>query len=300
MRHRIALTAALLVLLGGCGSDPDPVAEDPAPKPDRPSQTQEPRTPSPTLSAVPAEPPDSGPTTVPAYFVGSTPQGLRLYREFRKVSGDALIAAAQLVTAGEAHDGDYRTLFPGGELKSVEHSSGAGAFVVELADDSWQSRPAGMSRREAALAVQQLVYTLQGVGQARDPLVVQLDGAPTTLFGIDTADGVRNAAPLKTLALVNVTSPEEGATVSGSFTAAGVASSFEANVPWEIRDGDRVVASGFATAEGWMDKLYPWQVKVDVSELAPGSYTFAAMTDDPSGGAEGGGPTVDTKSITVR
>ena len=41
---------------------------------------------------------------------------------------------------------------------------------------------------------------------------------------------------------------------------------------------------GFATAEGWMDKLYPWQAEVDVSGLAPGTYTFVAMTDDPSGG----------------
>ncbi len=33
-----------------------------------------------------------------------------------------------------------------------------------------------------------------------------------------------------------------------------------------------------------MDKLYPWETEIDVSDLAPGDYTFAAMTDDPSGG----------------
>ena len=48
-----------------------------------------------------------------------------------------------------------------------------------------------------------------------------------------------------------------------------------------------------------MDKLYPWETEVDVSDLAPGTYTFVAMTDDPSGG-EGGGPTEDTKTIIVR
>ncbi|MGH3361773.1 MAG: Gmad2 immunoglobulin-like domain-containing protein, partial [Nocardioides sp.] len=72
------------------------------------------------------------------------------------------------------------------------------------------------------------------------------------------------------------------------------------NVPWEIRDGDSVVASGFVTAEGWMDKLYPWETEVDVSGLSPGTYQFVAMTDDPSGGAEGGGPTEDSKTITVK
>ena len=87
--------------------------------------------------------------------------------------------------------------------------------------------------------------------------------------------------------------------MSGSFTADGVASSFEATVPWEIRQGDEVVKKGFTTAEGWMDKLYPWEAEVDVSGLAPGEYTFVALTDDPSGG-EGFGPSEDSKTITVR
>jgi hypothetical protein len=36
-----------------------------------------------------------------------------------------------------------------------------------------------------------------------------------------------------------------------------------------------------------------------VSGLAPGTYSFVAMTDDPSGG-EGGGPTEDSKTFTVQ
>ena len=55
---------------------------------------------------------------------------------------------------------------------------------------------------------------------------------------------------------------------------------------------------GFATAEGWGDKLYPWSSDVDCSGLPPGTYTFVAMTDDASGG-EGGGPTQDTKTFTL-
>ena len=37
---------------------------------------------------------------------------------------------------------------------------------------------------------------------------------------------------------------------------------------------------------------------IDVSDLAPGTYTFVAMTDDPSGG-EGLGPFTDTRTIIV-
>ena len=72
-----------------------------------------------------------------------------------------------------------------------------------------------------------------------------------------------------------------------------------------IKKGDtvKVIAGrdkGFATADGWMDKLYPWTTQVNVSKLAPGTYTFVAMTYDPSGGAEGAGPTEDTKTIIVK
>ena len=74
-------------------------------------------------------------------------------------------------------------------------------------------------------------------------------------------------------------------------------------MPWELRGagGDVVVRERLRTAEGWMDRLYPWETEpIDVSDLAPGTYTFVAMTDDPSGGAEGAGPSVDTRTDHVR
>ena len=156
-----------------------------------------------------------------------------------------------------------------------------------------------MSRPEARIAVQSLVYTLQGVVRSRARVVVYLDGEPTSLLGIDTSTGLKQAPQLDVLNLVNITAPEEGATVAGSFTASGVGSSFEATIPWEVRQGDKVVQRGFATAEGFIDKLYPWETEVDVSGLEPGDYVFAALTDDPTGGEEGFGPSEDTKTITI-
>ena len=157
-----------------------------------------------------------------------------------------------------------------------------------------------MSESDALVAVQQLVYTAQGVRQSRDPITfTDSSGAATQILGIASEDGFTAADPIRTLALVNVTAPEQGATVSGSFTASGVSSSFEATTPWEVRDSSgKAVLKGSATAEGWMDKLYPWTTTVDVSALKPGRYTFVARTDDPSNG-EGGGPTEDTKRITI-
>ncbi|NGN95877.1 hypothetical protein G5C66_24450 [Nocardioides sp. KC13] len=89
----------------------------------------------------------------------------------------------------------------------------------------------------------------------------------------------------RTAELITLEEPAEGATVSGSFEASGKANSVEANVPWEIRDGSgETVLEGHATAEGWMDRLYPWKTTVDVSGLEPGTYIFVARTDDTSDG----------------
>ncbi|MDQ4051468.1 MAG: GerMN domain-containing protein [Actinomycetota bacterium] len=297
----VAATAAALVL-AGCGDDPsseaaDPGATDDASSPSSPAETTATSDPAPSETGRIGS---ADSTTVPVYFVGDGPNGPLLFREFRKVEADnPLDEAAALLTAGDTVDPDYRTLFPGGAFGEITYDEAGSRIEVTLSDDGWTIPGPGMSAADAKLAVQSLVYTLQGVAQARAPIFVTLGGEATTLFGVDTSNGVEAAPPFDVLNLVNVTAPEEGATVSGSFTAKGVASSFEATVPWQIRQGDQVVEEGFSTAEGWMDKLYPWETEVDVSGLAPGEYVFAAMTDDPSGGAEGHGPSEDTKTIVV-
>jgi hypothetical protein len=79
----------------------------------------------------------------------------------------------------------------------------------------------------------------------------------------------------------------------------GVGNSFEANLLWEVRQGDEVVDDGFATMAGWMgEKLFPFELEVDVSGLAPGEYTFWVSTDDPSGG-EGIGAMTDDREFTI-
>lgn len=304
-RTRLAFAAIACALtlggLAGCGKD-DTKADDTSPADSSPTATTATSDPGDTATSSPNESSATpeGTVTVPLYFGGDTPQGPRLFREFRAVPADnPLEEASALVTGGDVLDPDYSTLWAGGGFDSVTFSEGAGAFIVQLVDNSLASRPGDMTAKEAELALQQVVYTLQGVQQTRAPVLFQIGADPATVFGIDTTSGITNAPQLDVLAQVNVTSPEEGSTVSNTFTASGVASSFEANVPWEIRQGDSVVKTGFSTAEGWMDKLYPWETEVDVSDLPAGEYTFVALTDDPSDG-EGGGPTEDSKTITVQ
>lgn len=100
--------------------------------------------------------------------------------------------------------------------------------------------------------------------------------------------------------LITLDAPAEDATVSGSFEASGTANSPEANVPWQVlAAGGEVVLEGFFTAEGWMDKLYPYSGSVDVSTLAAGPYVFRVSVDDPSGG-EGAPPQSVERHITVQ
>ncbi|GAA4369902.1 Gmad2 immunoglobulin-like domain-containing protein [Nocardioides caricicola] len=290
--------AALLVTTAlaatACGNDTTPTAADP--KPGNGSGKQQDDSSSPASGE--SDSGSSATTTVPVYFVGDAPNGEVLFREFRKVEADnPAVEALALMTAGDALDPDYRTAYAvDGSFTDVQVDDDA--IEVSLPDESWTTLPDGMSEQDARLAAQQLVYTVQGIAQSRLPVEIVLDGEPADLFGFGGQIG--NEPELQVRSMVNVTSPEEGASVSGTFTASGVSSSFEATTPWEIRDASgAVVKDGFATAEGWMDKLYPWETEVDVSDLEPGTYTFVAMTDDPSGGAEGNGPAEDSKTIVV-
>jgi hypothetical protein len=247
--------------------------------------------------------PIAKPFTVAVYYVGDTPNGPRLYREFHKALGTtALDAALADATSVQPLDPDYRTDWPAGIVASTAFDGvgSDGLIQVTLADGSVHDRPAGMSKAEAQIAVEQLIYTAQAAMQTRAPVQFLLGDNPIDrVFGVPTSEPLAQGKWDGVLSLMSVTAPEEGATVSGSFEASGVASSFEATVHWQISQNGETVKEDFTTAAGWMDKLYPWTAQVDVSDLAPGTYTFVAMTDDPSGGAEGNGPDTDTRTIVI-
>ena len=211
------------------------------------------------------------------YFVGDTPGGPRLFREFDEAPGTDALDAALARMQQPAADPDYRTAWPYGSLDAA--SVVDGTIEVELGS---------VDVDMPALGRQQLAYTLQAAVGERLP--------------VHLSDGTEVTARPETAVLsqVIVSDPTEGLEVHDHFIARGAANSFEANVPWEIRDErGTVVKRGFATADGWGDRLYPWEAHVDVRGLPFGYYTFTATTDDASGG-EGGGPDADTRTIIVR
>lgn len=307
LRRRVvalALSGALVLAAAACSTDdPEPTGATDGPADTSSSEPTETGDPTQDPSETPTET-DSGSgssgTALPVYFAGMQQQRNRLFREFARGEGtDPLTEAALMVDGGQPADPDYRTLWPGGTIDRAEASDGV--IVVHLNGDAFTEAPDGMPAREARLAIQQLVYTLQGVQQERVPLQFVREGGPARLFGLDVTAPVRQASALRVLNHVNITSPEEGASVSGdSLEVSGVANSFEANVVCELTAADEVVATEPFTAEGWMgDRLFPFSGEISLADAGQGDVLLTCSTDDPSGGAEGPGPFTDTKMITV-
>jgi hypothetical protein len=173
-------------------------------------------------------------------------------------------------------------------------------LLVEIPSDGFTDRPDGMSRRDAGLALQQLVRTLQGVQQERVPVVIERTGTEPSLFGLPTGTELTASSVLATVNHVNITSPAEGDTVTGdTLVVSGVVNSFEASGPCRLlQDGIEVALEPYQ-AEGWMeDRLFPFEVELPLSGVA-GQVVVQCETLDPSGGAEGRGPAIDTKRVMV-
>ncbi|QZY30266.1 Gmad2 immunoglobulin-like domain-containing protein [Nocardioides coralli] len=249
------------------------------------------------------DPTDPAGTAVGVYYLGDTPTGVRLYREFRQGLGDPLTAAVELLST-VPQDPDYRTAWRADQLRSAAYDgSGADGEITVEVDPAVSDLPEGLDETEARLAVDQVVRTLQGAVQARAPVRFVADGEPVDrVLGVPTSEPVTAGPALETLALVNLTTPAEGVTVSGDvLPVEGVANSFEANVLWAVESADgRALEPGFFTAEGWMgDRLFPFSGEIDISSLTPGTYTLTVQTDDPTGGAEGPGAYSDTRTVVI-
>jgi hypothetical protein len=296
-----AVIAAVFLLVGNPLAGPDdadtPVAGDTGTgrdKPDKPSKDDP--SPAPTQDPTAEATEDVG----AVYYVGITPGGPKLYREFQRASGVDDLSRALALLQRAPLDPDYMPTWPEGSLADASYDGDV--IRVSITSPDYRETPQGLDQSIAQAAVESVVYTLQGAVQDRAAVQFMLDGNPVDqVFGVPTSEPLANGGLLETLNHVSITEPVQASTHSGELTISGVGNSFEANLTWELVSSDgETVRDGFATAEGWMEeKLFPWEAKVDLSGLEPGTYTLLVQTDDPSGGAEGNGPDVDTKDFTV-
>jgi hypothetical protein len=252
----VAVGVLVVALLGGCGA-----ADVPAPT-----------TPPPTTPAGKVQ-------ALPVYYVADTRAGQRLYREFHQVTTADPASDAVREMFGAAIDPDYHTLWASGAALRSPVTTEGGVITVDLT---------GVAGKPAQLALQQLVFTVQGALQTTDPVRVLVDGQPLTPQPVARGD----AYALRSL--VQIDAPANGATVGRQVEVTGEAAVFEATVHWELlRDGS-VVRSGFTmSAEG--QRFAPYRFTLS---LEPGVYTIRVLEDDPSDG-EGRPVLTDDKKITA-
>ncbi|HET7682842.1 MAG TPA: Gmad2 immunoglobulin-like domain-containing protein [Marmoricola sp.] len=303
----VAAAVAMVLVIGGTawltnrGDDAPPVAG--------PSKGSTSQTPGPTATTSTEPRPSPSPTdaatsgtvtrALPVYFAGETLAGPRLFREFQRgeVCNDedcAWVEAVDRAVAGTPIDRDYRTLWPAGAGVDMVGVNQDGLITVSITGAP-RERPAGMTAAAADLAVQQVVYTAQAiVNDGRQPVQLLLDGQHSDqVLGVPTSEPLAEDDADSTLAPVQIFTPAEGAEVESGFEVTGQAAAFEANVQWELRQGDKVVDHGFTTAAECCT-LAPYSFTV--TDVAPGQYTLVVHDDDASGM---GRTNEDSKQITV-
>lgn len=296
-RTGAALAVAAVLALTACGteevsggSDPEPTASSPdnaSPSATAPSPSA-PESPGTATSAPRGEP-------FPVMYLGASPRGRTvLFAENAPLAGRDVAGVLPLL-ARTPLDPDYRTLWTPDMLRGATESDGV--VTVDLTPAA-SAAPAGASRQDATMSLRQMAWTFKGLGGA-SAVRFTVDGAPAgTVLGVPVTGPVKADKPARTLSLMQVLVPAEGQVLTNPFTASGTSNGFEASVGWQLLDGDTVVKDGFGTAEGWMDKNYPWSVDLDLTGVPAGTYTLKFSNDDPSDG-EGSGPDTDTRTVVV-
>ncbi len=280
--------------------------ETPVSTPEQPSTSTPPTSPSPSTlsSSTPATSSTSpattsttaeGPIQTKVYYVIEHRNDLRLAREIRGVPAGAAgpVAAVRDMISG-AEDPDFHTTWnPATKVLGVDVTGSL--ITVNLSADA---RTANVGSGGAALMVQQLVWTAtEAAGRPDARVSLLIDGAPAgELWGVLSWDRpVAREAATDVLAVVQVDTPRENASVTSPVVVSGIAAEFEANVPWRVTNpAGAVVAHGHSsTTEGMTFAPYSFTIP-----LPPGRYTVEVLQDDPSDGAAGP-PYVVTRTVTV-
>lgn len=293
----VGLVAASVVAALALSTGGTPRSTDPGPA----------GTSSPSPTTATAETPAS---VVAVYYLGDTPDGPRLYREFRRVEGDSLVAAVSAAT-GHTVDGpplapmdpDYRVPWPAMTRASAALSAEGDVIEVTLAGDPQHDlRDRGaLSEAEAGLAVEQLIRTAQGaVGERLPVRFLLFDEITDQVLGVPTSEPLAVGSDLAVLAHVSLSDPSEGVLVDNDqpFTVKGVGNSFEGNVVTRlVRVNGRDVITPVPAIAGWEEnRLYPFEASLDITAVEPGDYVVFSQTDDPSGA---GRVHTDSRRITI-
>ena len=225
---------------------------------------------------------------IPVYYLADVAGGPRLYREFHALpllNGSPALTAVTEMLRGTPVDPDYsspwpktvtvRSLTVSGDLATVDLS---GFVTVGAAYE--------------AASVQQLVYTVPAADHSVTRVKLLVNGAVPASGHIDWSNPVTRADALDAQAFVWILAPQQGDTVSSPFTVSVYGTGWEGNVPLEVYQGDRVVASTHVTT--MMGGFVEAHTTI---QLSPGTYELRAYTDN---GRDSTLQLWDTKTFAVR
>jgi len=254
-----------------------------------------------TATTTATEPNPIAVRVVPVYFVGDTPSGPRLFREFQRGTGpmSAETFALDAALAGRSLDPDYRSLWPAG-TRSGGYFYGTGEpITIDLVGDV-HDRPAGMTETEARLAVEQVVRTAQGaLGHGRVPVELRLNGDRTDqVLGVPTSEPLSAAPDADVLSPVSLSNPSEGRLVDNDepLTVKGVGTSADDRVSLRIQqwEGTAVLRQLELDLEPSDAHLASFSVRWSLDGLPPGDYDVVATVTGADGTLD-----TDTRRITV-
>jgi hypothetical protein len=246
-------------------------------------------------------PPVTTTVSLPVYFLGPvTPGGerLRLFREFvptevpkpATAEGKALAALRQafgppnLLPSSPAYESPWASSGP----TSVRVADGR---ITVALSHGLDHAPAG----GADLAVQQIVWTAQAaVGQGALPVRITVPGDADLAPGLPSTRTYNRPTDPNDVAMVLapvwVDEPYRGQVLKAGrpLSVRGIASTFEANVEWQLLKDGTEIESGFATASAGAPARGTYSFDT-TAPLSPGSYVirvFESSAKDGSVAAE--------------
>ncbi len=262
-----------------------PLTPSTAPPTPKPSPTQAPSDSPSTTAKVRATPePEVKGKAVPLYWVGKTAgkttgPGMKLYRTYSKVSGGPVREAVRMLATERSDDPDYYSLWRGSAVSMVYREDGV--VIVDF-----KALPTERLDPDVAeMAVQQLVYTVQGVlGDTSQKVQVTEQGRTSPrLFGqVDTSKPFSRAQAANVQALVWITSPANGTVTSSPVKVGGTAAAYEAQVDWKATNlkTKQVIKDYTMTAEGQRFTEFAFSAKLD-----PGEWQIEAYLTSPEDGS---------------
>jgi hypothetical protein len=299
-RHPLVLAVALPLVAGVLAScnDGSNLVAGPTPGSGGTTEpaTAEPTSPTTTAPApgpATTAPAPSGTRAVAVYYVADTTNGPRLYREFhRRAATTAVVRDAVTAMLDQAPlDPDYTSLWADGTRVRGVSKDGA-TLVVDLTK---LATTAGGGAEFEDATLQQLVWTATAADPSSTAVRLLVEGKRVeSLWGhVDTSQPMRRGQAASELGAVWVLTPTQGGTVRRGGTFGGEASVFEATVSWQLLQGTKVVAKGFANASAGAPARGTWSAKADVPA---GDYVLRAFESSAKDGSD---TFVDDKRIRV-